>query len=459
MSKLKAMPQLIEHKANDKNQAAILFIHGFSGDAVATWGEFPGLLSAEPGLQGWDIWSLGYPTRLRLDLVGLWSADPPLVSLADLLRTHAQDGRLARYQALALVAHSMGGLIVQRALVDDPTFAGGIDQVILFGTPSAGLAKAGLLRRLKRQFRDMDRDGEFIADLRSRWISTFGKRRPFKFLAIAGDQDEFVPRESSIDPFPMEQRSVVPGNHLQIVKPRDATDLSVKIVVKRLLGKAAPAGPWESARLAVESRRFQRAIDLMKARAGELDDPAAIQLAIALDSTGSREEAIQLLENRGRRGTDAMGTLAGRYKRRWIVDHRDVDAEKAMKLYREGYDEAKGQDPAQAFYHGINIAFMELGWHRNRRAAEQWAETSLQHCKVAEAQEGTPDIWRMATEGEASLLLGRTNPALEAYRAAVKAARENWQIDSMYQQANLVVLLVGNKALGERLDAIFRGGT
>jgi pimeloyl-ACP methyl ester carboxylesterase len=171
-------PTLVEYR-KVFSETAIIFIHGFRGNSAQTWGEIPKFIAEEKGLKDWDIFSLGYATSLRLDLVGLGSADPPLHSLADLLRTAVRNAPLDGYKAIALVAHSMGGLVVQRALVDDRDFVDRIDHVVLFGTPSGGLLKAGILKFLKRQFRDMDRNGKFIKELRAEWTEKFGISRPF----------------------------------------------------------------------------------------------------------------------------------------------------------------------------------------------------------------------------------------------------------------------------------------
>lgn len=391
-----------------------------------------------------------------LDLVGLWSADPPLISLADLLRTAAANSPLDRYRSLAFVAHSMGGLIVQRALVDDERFMERVSHVFLFGTPSAGLVKASLFSRLKRQFRDMGENSTFIIDLRNRWSHQFGAMPPFRFLSIAGDQDEFVPRTSSIDPFPRTQRAVIPGNHLQIVDPLNMEDLSIQLVIKGLVGDAAPAGPWNSARVAVESREFQGAVRHLELHKQELDDAALVQLALALEGVGRQEDAMKVLEEQGRSNMDAMGVLAGRLKRRWLLERRQTDAQRVQELYAEAFALAEAaNDSKQAFYHGINIAFMDLAYGDDRSAAKTMARKVLAHC-----QRALREKWRLATEGEAYLILGETDVAIARYREAVctQPTPTSRELDSMYQQAVLVVGLVGDKSTADQLDAIFRRG-
>ena len=132
---------------------AVVFLHGFSGDRDDTWDRLPGLLGTV--VADWDIYTLGYATTFRPDFLGVWSADPDLPILATMLTTQASIDPLKRYRSLALVAHSMGGLVVQRALVDDPELANRTEKVVLFGTPSAGLRKASWLFSWKRQLRNM----------------------------------------------------------------------------------------------------------------------------------------------------------------------------------------------------------------------------------------------------------------------------------------------------------------
>src|SRR6185295_10277524 len=187
---------------------------------------------------------------------------------------------------------------VQLALVDDPKnkLKEKIHHLFLFGTPSGGLFKAFLVSLLKRTAKDMSSKGKFIQDLRKRWDAKYsklqGKTTPFIFKSIAGDQDEFVSAKSSIKPFPEEAYpgavAVVPGNHVEIVKPSNAEALSVKIVLETLtkFGKAKGTGPWNAARVAVELGQFRRAVELFEGHEDELDKAALVQYALALEELG-----------------------------------------------------------------------------------------------------------------------------------------------------------------------------
>jgi pimeloyl-ACP methyl ester carboxylesterase len=265
-------PELINHRITQKNQVAMLFVHGFSGDPTKTWGNFPTLLMREKRMNGWDVFSLGYHTGLSLDIVGIWRADPGLASLAELLVSLATFEPLKRYASLAIIAHSMGGLVVQRVILDDSALRSRVGYVLLFGTPSAGLKKASFFKFWKPQFGDMADNSGFIKDLRARWTQHIVDHPTFKLYATAGDEDQFVPPDSSIFPFTADQRRVVRSDHLSIVKPADASDSSVQVVIESLAGNAPPSGPGASARVAVEMRDFFDAIRTLEGHPESLDE-------------------------------------------------------------------------------------------------------------------------------------------------------------------------------------------
>src|SRR5271170_6808636 len=249
--------QLIRRRERKGADSALLFVHGFTGDSEKTWEEFALILGTEENLGKWDIFSLGYNTSFLPGTRGIWSADPEIPILATHFRTQLNIVPLSTYSNLAIAAHSMGGLVVQRALVDDPAVSGRLRQLFLFGTPSGGLKKAAFLEKLLgilvgSQVRNMSASGEFITDLRKRWVESFGVEFPFKLFAIAGDKDQFVPPESSLEPFPSRYHRVVIGDHLSMVKPRDRDSESVRLILSALQGTPEPETPSLPLRLAAE---------------------------------------------------------------------------------------------------------------------------------------------------------------------------------------------------------------
>lgn len=448
-------PELIEHRRAENSQAAIVFIHGFSGHPAKTWGQFPELVMTEKRLRSWDVYSLGYHTGLGLDILGVWRADPDLSALALVLATRTSLEPLNRYASLALIAHSMGGLVVQRSVLDDANLKERVGHILLFGTPSDGLQKVSLVKFWKPQFRDMLSSGKFIRDLRSRWTQEFAEEQSFVFRTTAGDEDQFVPKESSLLPFPKDQQRVISGDHLSIVKPTKIQDLAVQIVIGALAGNGDSVKP-DSARFAVEMRKFHKAIKDFEKDPKSLDEGGAVQLALALESVGKRKKAIDVLESQQEDPdrTDAKGVLAGRLKRRWLVERKSADADRALRLYQEGFEASeKAERHDQAFYHGINVAFMQLAYRNQEKAAQRTAEKVLGHCHAAKE-----DKWRLATEGEANLLLGDTDVAMEFYQKAANRNASPRELDSMFQQAFRVASVLGNETAAARLEEIFRGG-
>ena len=129
------------------------------------------------------------------------------------MRSHVNLGALARYRSLVLIAHSMGGLVVQKALADDNALADRTSAVILFGTPSGGLVKARSIFFWKRQLADMAKSGPFITGLRRAWQERFGREGAVHLSGGCRRARPVRSADSSIKPFPDEQQAVVSGNH------------------------------------------------------------------------------------------------------------------------------------------------------------------------------------------------------------------------------------------------------
>lgn len=444
------------------NDAAVVFLHGFMGKATETWQNFPWYLANERSLIGWDVYSLGYESSLRLDIPGIWTANPDLSILAKEFETALSLAPFVRYKALVIVAHSMGGLIAQRALLNSTQLTGRIQHLFLFGTPSNGLVKAGLGRWFSRQAHDMDANGTFIAKLKSDRAETwFGSApRSFGLHAVAGNLDQFVPPNSSIDPFPSECQVVIHGNHLDIVKPDSPDHDGVKLVKAILEHPKDIPSVVDGAKIAIEQRHFQKAIAVLRARRPEeLDDRAQIDLALALDGVGQGAEALALLEKlmRGKRHpvTDALGVLAGRLKRRWLAERRKEDWTRAHSLYAQALEQAEAVlDREQAYYHAINVAFLDLMITQEDTpvpdAVRQMALRAVTHCdQAADSQ------WNQATRAEAALMRGDLDAALTGYAAAITRTRSPREIDSMYSQAFRVADRVHGEDGATRIEKLF----
>jgi pimeloyl-ACP methyl ester carboxylesterase len=446
-----------QYRQQDGADRALILVHGFNG-GHEDWGEFPAYLTSDDPLSPWDIYSIGYTTSSKIDLFTVanflsphQSRDPELRELATYLRTRLYVRPLDRYQRIAFVAHSMGGLVVQRAIVDDDELRAKVSDLVLFGTPSGGLQKAGLFGRLKRQMANFMVGSEFIADLRERWTSEVTSEPEFSFRAVAGDSDQFVPPSTVLEPFQVRYHASVPGDHLTMIQPDAVDDLNV-LLVSKLVGEAgAPAGPFDAARLAMTIGDYARAVEEFSARAGELDDRHAVLYAMALEAVGRREEAIKLLQGRGG-DTDVRGTLAGRLKRQWLDNGDEAVAARALEIYSSAYTDAVAAgDPEQALYLGINVAFMQLAAEERPDAAQATAVEVLR-----DADDAPPNYWTLATQGEAYLHLGRTDRALESFDAAMRQGPGQWQATSTFDQVSAVAELRGQDDAIEAIGSALR---
>jgi pimeloyl-ACP methyl ester carboxylesterase len=409
------------------NQIALVFVHGFTGDRAGTWGRIPE--HAGPALPGWDLFGFGYESHRRFDIPNLWSSDARLEEISTKLFAAVEH---LPHPRLAFVAHSMGGLVAQRALVRYEALRKRTSHLCMFGTPSAGLVKASLLAWFKQQVNNMSASGPFIRDLRKAWDDLqLSSGSPFQLLAVAGESDQFVPPKSSLEPFPEEARRVIEGNHVSMLLA-DSTDSPCVQVLVNFLTQGAGA---RAAGLIVESGRFAETIERLWTTRLELDDQAAVELAIALRVHNRLNDAVEYLEafQPNAAGADPAGVLAGLYKRRWYQERRRADAEAALRNYRGAYDRAVGgRNSGQAYYLGINVAFMELAYGQDYQAARQYAEQVLQHTAAA----GNPrnELWQPATEGDALLMLGRTDEAFERHTVAAALTRNPWQAVSAQDQ-------------------------
>lgn len=452
-------PELKSVRSREERTSAIVFIHGFMGAADTTWDRFIRTLRKDGRLREWDIYSIGYSSRFALD-VPLWSADPKLNVCALGFRTKLTHPPLEEYKAIAVVAHSMGGLVVQRAIVDNEALRRRISHVVLYGSPSGGLKKARFGRLLKRQVADVAEGGEFIRSLRHDWERTFEGTLPFVFRTVAGSEDSFVPPESSLMPFPDSHRDVVPGDHIEIVHPATVEHPSYAVFFQALTQRGALRAKAESARLAVETNDYASAIDALLPLAGSLDGDAIVTLALALESLGRRVEATQVVENHFEQGTatlDAVGVLAGRLKRRWLFSRAQADYDRSLALYEEALQRAvELKELEQAYYHGINIAFLKL-----MRGPEHVgvSEETREAAKLARmfAKKAPETSWSLATIGEASLMLGELRKGLVAYERARKTAGTVRAQQSMFSQALQVASRVFKEEGESAVRDIFEG--
>lgn len=120
-----------------------IFVHGYTGDYLGTWGKLPQMLlqeaDARPVFQDWDYVFLGYSTK----------AIDCCLDIARRIATEIQKAQVgaapyrAPYERFALFGHSLGTLGIRQllcaaALHTPPNLLQLLHSVTLFGTPVNG---------------------------------------------------------------------------------------------------------------------------------------------------------------------------------------------------------------------------------------------------------------------------------------------------------------------------------
>ena len=119
-----------------------IFVHGFLGDHITTWGRLPEMLNEhapnEASLADWDFLFMGYATREMLSYL----------DIAHLIATQWERAAAGRppfgggYKRLALFGHSLGTLGIRQLLCAGVLHPKGmleaLHSVTLFGTPLNG---------------------------------------------------------------------------------------------------------------------------------------------------------------------------------------------------------------------------------------------------------------------------------------------------------------------------------
>ncbi|WP_158865249.1 esterase/lipase family protein [Leifsonia sp. AG29] len=121
-----AQAALVAHVAPRR---LVVFVHGFGGDALKTWKGFTELEASDDFWSCADLIFFGYKSfresakavadRFRRLLPEHFPI--PHLSLAHSGGGDLRDDGNAQYEELFIVAHSLGGLVVRRALLDDFT--------------------------------------------------------------------------------------------------------------------------------------------------------------------------------------------------------------------------------------------------------------------------------------------------------------------------------------------------
>lgn len=209
-------------------QGLAIFVHGFRGDYLTTWGNLPEYLldhaAQQPTLSGWDYLFVGY-SSLNIE---------SFLDIAGVLATQCHRAIRGQvpfdmaYPKIALFGHSLGTLGIRQLLCAENYHEADIlktlHAVTLFGTPLNGSPWAPLASLVGYRISDALREGNPQLRMLKAWSACAHPRLKWKKVEVILGVDDYVvgDRLSELVKFAgdAEPRRVNCG-HGNMVKPKD----------------------------------------------------------------------------------------------------------------------------------------------------------------------------------------------------------------------------------------------
>lgn len=243
------MTSATQGTAGDTRRPAVVFVHGLFSSAAA-WSSFDRLIGGDPDLADVSVMHFEYSSpRLNWNLL---RRIPDYNVLADNLQTYLEV-EAAEQSNVVLVAHSQGGLVVQRFLSRMIADGRGrdlarISRIVMFACPNSGtqllsIARRGAVPWRHPQERELRPISNSVMETQRVVLSqvvharrTGPDRCPIPILAYAGESDNIVTPASAKGVFP--DTGVLPGDHFSIIQPDSPEHRAYKALKSNILGAA-----------------------------------------------------------------------------------------------------------------------------------------------------------------------------------------------------------------------------
>ena len=395
----------------------VLFVHGFSGEAADTFGQIPDFLSKDSKMDGWDMKPLGYSQHVNPELgKDIWAGIDDIEKITDYLATTITH-KFDKYDRVAIVAHSLGGLIAQKAILRlKPDALNKISHLIMLGTPSMGIEAEVLNKSWNNKYSSLSSEGAFIKNLRSKWTEEFKEGYPFELKVAFALSDQYVTSKSCVGPFSEEERVTVSGSHLAMVKPDDVHNDAYNLILNTLTDVEFYNIYTNREEINLALGKYETVKKELLPKIDELDTNGLKQLIFSLEGLDENELVMKILNEHplAKDNSQIIGLLAGRHKRKYLKSYAKKEGDAAMNYYQKGLDlSIKADNKKQVYYHAINLAFLSVVKENNETKMEKYAIQAL------EAAEQTRDgLWKFATIAEASMYLDDMDKAKEYYKKA-----------------------------------------
>ncbi|MDO9137004.1 MAG: hypothetical protein Q7U21_04220, partial [Lutibacter sp.] len=400
---------------------AVLFVHGFSGESANTFDAIQHYITEDPEMLGWDMFPLGYSENVKPQMgKGIWASVEDIDRVADYLSASIKH-KYNKYKRIAIVAHSLGGLSVQKALLElEKNDLDRITHVLLFGTPSNGLSSESS-KIADGRWADLQKEAPFINKLRSDWQKNFSAEIPFNFKAVAGTDDKDVKLQTIFDPFEDKYRITVAGNHFSMVQPSGKENDSYRLIIDTLNDNEFHNLYTNQEEINNLLGEYNAVVKKLLPTKDTLNAKGLKQLLFALEGLDRNKEVMDILLNHplSQENTDLMGVLGGRLKRRYLQTFLEEDGKKAMEYYGKGLEiSAEKKENEQIYYHAINLAFLSLVVEEDKNKMREYAQQAID----AAEKDSFSSLWKNATIAEAAMYTGNFEKAKEYYSLAAEAA-------------------------------------
>lgn len=399
----------------------VLFIHGFSGEASATFGTIPDMLMNDSKMVGWDMKPFGYSQFVTPEMgKEVWAGIEDIDRISEHLCTSVKY-KFDKYDRIAIVAHSLGGLIAQRAILDfKEEYQNKVSHLIVLGTPSGGIPPAKLKKLWNDKYKAMSSEGDFIRTLRKDWSDRYKEEYPFTLKVVAAIDDEFVTIDSCFRPFNSDHHVTIGGNHLSMVKPKNEKDDCYNLIRSALTNSEFHHQYTNNEEINIALGKYDAVVKRLLPEKDRLDQNGLKQLIFSLEGLDRRDEALQILNEhpKAQEDTDLMGILGGRHKRAYLKFPSENDGEAAFVYYELALEQSTAKENySQIYYHAINLAFLSIVVENDEVKMRDYANKALDACNKCKN-----DLWKFATLAEANMYLGDLDVAKEFYTKASEMA-------------------------------------
>ncbi len=412
----------------------VIFVHGFSGEAAKSFGKIPKFLEQNNYMNDWDLFPLGFSEYVKPAMgKNIWASVEDIDKIADYLSTSLKY-KFGKYKRVAIVAHGLGGLVTQKALLNLPDkYLNRISHVFLFATPSNGIASSFFAKLWNKYLNELSEDGQFIKNLRNSWQDKFGDKKPFTLKVVAATHDEFITANNCFKPFNSDECINIIGNHFSLIKPKDTDNDSYHLILDSLTKKVDQKSSAGNRAANSITDNYNNTIDKLLPQVANLDKRGLEKLIYALEALNRSEEAILILQKHelAKNNSDLLGIIGGRYKRKYLASYIQKDGIEALSYYKKALDIAKtNKDSQQIYYLAINLAFLNLVVNGSQENIKIYANMALKACD----NDAFNNLWKLATLAEANLYLGNLNESKRFYSEASKLAGRREKI-SIYSNA------------------------